>query len=53
MVRIEKFFVRSVLRVYLQRKFEAPRVLLNLNIAEGSVCLEISCGHGAGALLIN
>ena len=53
MTRIEKFFVRSALRVYFQRKFEAPRVLSNLDIGEGSVCLEIGCGHGAGALLIN
>ena len=53
MSRIEKFFVRSALRVYFQRKFEAPRVLSNLNIGNGSVCLEIGCGHGAGALLIN
>ena len=45
MARIEKFFVRSALRVYLQRKFEAPRVLSNLNIGQGSVYLEIGCGH--------
>ena len=53
MTGIEKFFVRSALRVYLQRKFEAPKVLSNLNLSEGSICLEIGCGHGAGTLLIN
>jgi ubiquinone/menaquinone biosynthesis C-methylase UbiE len=53
MSRIEKLFIRSALRVYLQRKFEAPRVLSSLNIGEGNVCLEVGCGHGAGALLIN
>lgn len=53
MTRLEKLFIRSPLRVYLQRKFEAPRVLSNLNIGNGSVCLEIGCGGGAGALLIN
>ncbi len=53
MTGIEKFLVRSALRVYFQRKFEAPRVLSHLNIGEESVCLEIGCGHGAGALLIN
>jgi len=53
MTRIEKLFVRSTLRVYFQRKFEAPRVLYNLNLGQGSICLEIGCGHGAGALLIN
>lgn len=50
---IEKLFVRSPLRVYFQRKFEAPMVLSDLNIGQGSVCLEIGCGGGAGALLIN
>ncbi len=34
-------------------KSKHPRVLSNLNLGEGSVCLEIGCGHGAGALLIN
>ncbi len=53
MTRIEKFFIRSALRVYFQRRFEAPRILSNLNVGEESVCLEIGCGHGAGALLIN
>ena len=53
MVRLEKLFVRSSLRVYFQRRFEAPRVLSEINIGNGSVCLEIGCGHGAGALLIN
>ena len=53
MTRIEKFLVRSALRVHFQRKFEAPRVLSNLNLSEESVCIEIGCGHGAGTLLIN
>ncbi len=53
MTRIEKFFVRSALRVYFQRKFEAPLVLSNLDVGSGCTCLEIGCGHGAGALLIN
>ena len=53
MTRLEKLFVRSALRVYFQRKFEAPGVLANLNLDNGSVCLEIGCGHGAGTLLIN
>lgn len=50
---IEKFFIRSALRVYLQRKFEAPKVLSNLKLNQGNTCIEIGCGHGAGALLIN
>ena len=53
MIGLEKFFVRSALRVYFQRRFEAQKVLANLDLSRGSVCLEIGCGHGAGALLIN
>ena len=53
MSRIEKLFIRSPLRVYLQRKLEAPAVLSKLNLGKESVCLEIGCGGGAGALLIN
>ncbi len=53
MRKLEKLFVLSSLRVYLQRKSEAPKVLSNLGVGEGSICLEIGCGQGAGALLIN
>jgi ubiquinone/menaquinone biosynthesis C-methylase UbiE len=53
MNRLEKLFIRSPLRVFVLRKFEAPRVLTNLNLASGGVCLEVGCGIGAGALLIN
>jgi len=53
MTRIEKCLVRSALRVYFQREFEAPRDLSNLNLSKESVCIEIGCGHGAGTLLIN
>jgi len=35
------------------RKLEAPRVLSNLGIGERSVCLDIGCGSGISALLIN
>lgn len=50
---IEKAFNYSHIRVYFQRRFEAPRVLSNLGIGKGSLCIEIGCGQGAGALLIN
>ena len=53
MTGLEKSLVRSALRVYFQRKFEARKVLDNLELCPESVCLEIGCGHGAGALLIN
>ena len=35
------------------RRLEAPRVLSNLDIGERSVCLDIGCGSGISALLIN
>ncbi len=53
MTGFEKVFILSPLRVFLKRKYEAARVLSNLGISEGGVCLEIGSGQGAGALLIN
>lgn len=53
LTKVEKFLVRSPLRAYDLRKIEAPRVLSNLGIGERSICLEIGCGSGIGALLIN
>lgn len=53
MTGLEKFFIRSPLRVYFQRKFEAKKVLADLGLPRDSVCLEIGCGQGAGTLLIN
>jgi len=35
------------------RRLEVPRVLSRLDIGEKSVCLDIGCGSGIGALLIN
>lgn len=49
---IEKLFVGSPLRLYLQMKSEAPRVLSGLGFREGSTCLEIGAGKGVGLLLI-
>ena len=50
---LEKVFIRSALRVFIQRKFEADKVLHGLDVPRDSVCLEIGCGLGAGTLLIN
>jgi len=50
---VEKLLIRSPLRTYMLRRFEAPRVLSGLDIDERSVCLDIGCGSGIGALLIN
>ena len=53
LIGLEKWFNQGHYRVYFQRKFEAPRVLSNLGIGTNSTCIEIGCGQGAGALLIN
>ena len=50
---LERAFNHSHLRVYFQRKFEAPRALAALDLDGGGACLEIGCGLGAGALLMN
>jgi ubiquinone/menaquinone biosynthesis C-methylase UbiE len=50
---LERVFNHSHLRVYFQRKFEAPRALAALDADGGGTCLEIGCGLGAGALLVN
>ena len=50
---VEKLLIRSPLRAYMLRRLEAPRVLSDLGIGERSVCLDIGCGSGMGALLIN
>ena len=49
----EKLLIRSPLRAYMLRRLEAPRVLSNLDIGARNVCLDIGCGSGVGALLIN
>ena len=49
----EKLLIRSPLRTHMLRKFEAPRVLSKLGISAGNVCLDIGCGNGVGALLLN
>ncbi len=53
MSSLEKLFIRSAPRIFILRKFEADRVLKGLDIPLDSICLEIGCGLGAGALLIN
>lgn len=41
------------MRAYHLGKIKAPRAVSDLGIGERSVCLEIGCGSGIGALLIN
>lgn len=53
LTNVEKLLVCSPLRACTLRKIEAPRVLSNLGIGERSVCLDVGCGSGVGALLIN
>ena len=50
---VEKLLIRSPVRAYMLRRLEAPRVLSNLDIGERSLCLDIGCGSGIGALLIS
>jgi SAM-dependent methyltransferase len=50
---VEKLLIRSPLRAYMLRRFEAPRVLSGLDTGERSICLDIGCGSGIGVLLIN
>ena len=53
LMNMEKLIINSPLRAYMLRKVEVPRVLSDLGIDEGSICLEIGCGNGIGALLVN
>ena len=53
LTNVEKLLVCSPLRARTLRKIEAPRVLSNLGIGERSFCLDVGCGSGIGALLIN
>ena len=53
LTNVEKLLVCSPLRACTLRKIEAPRVLSNLGIGERSICLDVGCGTGVGALLIN
>ncbi len=50
---LERSFNFSHLRAYFQRRFEAPRVLSGIDLPAANTCLEIGCGQGAGAFLIN
>lgn len=49
----QKLFVYNPIRVCLQRKIEAPKVLAGFTLPSGAECIEIGCGHGAGTLLIS
>ncbi len=48
-----RLLIYNPLRVYLQRKVEAPRVLGGFSLPPGADCIELGCGHGAGTLLIS
>ena len=52
-ISLEKLLIRSPLGTYILHKFEAPRVLSNLGISEGNLCLDIDCGNAVGTILIN
>ena len=50
---VRKLLIYNLLRAYLQRKTEAPKVLGGFSLPPGAACIEIGCGHGAGTLLIS
>jgi len=50
---IQNLFVYNPIRVYLQRKAEAAKVLGGFSLPPGAECIEIGCGPGAGTLLIS
>ena len=49
----QKLLIYNPVRVRLQRKVEAPKVLGGFSLPSGANCIEIGCGHGAGTLLIS
>lgn len=49
----QRLLVHNPLRVSLQRRTEAPRVLSGFSLPPGAECIEIGSGHGAGTLLIS
>jgi ubiquinone/menaquinone biosynthesis C-methylase UbiE len=51
--KLEKLFMNNWLRVWYQRKIEVPKMFNGLKLPANPVCLEIGCGRGVGALLIN
>jgi len=52
MRRIEKWLMQSALRRWGLRHVEAPRVFRDVDLPDGAEILEIGCGYGDGALLI-
>ena len=52
MRRIEKWLMQSALRRWGLRHVEAPKVFRGVDLPEGARILEIGCGYGDGALLI-
>jgi ubiquinone/menaquinone biosynthesis C-methylase UbiE len=51
--KIEEFLMNNPLRVWIQRNIEAPDLFRKIDLPINPICLEIGCGRGVGALLIN
>ena len=49
----EKILLFNKIRAYLQRKYEAPRILAHLPFLQGADCIELGCGQGYGAFMIH
>ncbi|MEW6609060.1 MAG: class I SAM-dependent methyltransferase [bacterium] len=45
--------MNNPIRVWVQRKVESPIMFEGVDLPKEPVCLEIGCGRGVGALLIN
>lgn len=51
--RIEFSFINSRIRAYIQDKFEFKEIRKLSSLPSGKIVLEIGCGNGIGARLIN
>lgn len=51
--KMEELFMNNPIRVWVQRRVEAPELFKRINLPMNPICLEVGCGRGVGALLIN
>ncbi len=51
--KAEELLMNNPIRVWIQRRIEAPELFRKVDLPADPICLEIGCGRGVGALLIN